>query len=251
MGASGNNSNIYHNTVYIAGSPATLALNSHALNLSATAVNTCNIKNNIFVNARSGGGKNYAARFANTTYTGITLDYNNYYATGGWVGQYSTTDVASPASGTVVTILSGQDANSIYSDPAFANAATPAVAIDFIPATSLAGTNLSASVTNDYAGVARTAQMGAFNKSSTVTTDINSLSLANVVYQQGSAIVVDMSALEGLQTISVYDVHGKNKLTVQANGGTKTAIENSFSKGIYIIKIQGIEKTFVSKLMLK
>jgi hypothetical protein len=174
-GASGNNSNIYHNTVYIAGSPATLALNSQALNIGAVAVNTCNIKNNIFTNVRtntgSASGIHYAARFANPTYTNITLDYNNYYSTGGWVGQYyiagtpaTASDVASPASGTAVTILSGQDSHSIYANPTFANAVTPAAAVDFItsPAVGLtANTNL---VSTDYDGTARpaTPRMGAF-----------------------------------------------------------------------------------------
>lgn len=89
--------NIYFNTVYIAGSPASASVNTMALNIAGTsASNVRNIRNNIFMNARSGnssGAKHYAAYF--TDITGVTVNYNDYYVsgTGGTIGYWPSADI--------------------------------------------------------------------------------------------------------------------------------------------------------------
>lgn len=112
-------SNIYFNTVYIGGSPNGNT-NTFALNIAgSSASNTRDIKNNIFINARSrtgGTGKHYAAYFGYSS--GLTVNYNNYYTpgTGGTLGYYPSADKTS------LPIVTGQDANSLALDPQFVNA---------------------------------------------------------------------------------------------------------------------------------
>lgn len=111
--------NLYFNTVYIGGSPNG-NVNTYALNISgSSASNVRDIRNNIFVNARSrtgGTGKHYAGYFGNSS--GLTVNYNDYYApgTGGTLGYYPSADK------TTLPIVTSQDANSKNIDPQFINA---------------------------------------------------------------------------------------------------------------------------------
>lgn len=111
--------NMYHNTVYINGNPTSGSLNSYAF-YSASNANTINYLNNIFVNARSNSGasgKNYAAYFAYSSVGSLTLNYNVYFTSGigGVLGFYASTDKVD------VPIVSGQDANSLKTNPGFLN----------------------------------------------------------------------------------------------------------------------------------
>lgn len=148
--------NIYFNTLYIGGSPNG-NLNTMAIYIAGT--NTSNqrdIRNNIFVNARSrtgGTGKHYAAYFGNAT--GLTVNYNAYYVsgTGGTLGYYPSADK------TAIPIVTGQDANSQNINPTFTD---PDVngnsAADFQPTNALldgAGVTITG-YTTDYSGYSRT-----------------------------------------------------------------------------------------------
>ena len=115
-GVAGNNNNIYFNTVYIGGSPASGTNSSYAL-YSAVTTNTRDFRNNIFVNGRStSGGTNlhYAMYIAATGGT-ITCDYNDYWVsgTGGTLGYFG-------ANKTTLPIVTGQDGASQAADPLFA-----------------------------------------------------------------------------------------------------------------------------------
>ena len=158
------NSAIYHNTVYVGGTGVATGGGNTTAFRSDVLTNIRSFQNNIFVNARSNastGGTHYAARIAGTTLpiVGLTSNYNIFRATGtGAVfGLYSSLPVADLAAWKVAT---GQDANSIDTDPCLAGptAATPDLHLTTCsgvgsPAES-AGT-LIASVTDDFEGQTR------------------------------------------------------------------------------------------------
>lgn len=158
------NSAIYHNTVYVGGTGVATSGGNTTAFRSDVLTNIRSFQNNIFVNARSNastGGTHYAARIAGTTLpiVGLTSNYNIFRATGtGAVfGLYSSLPVADLAAWKVAT---GQDANSIGTDPCLAGptAATPDLHLTTCsgvgsPAES-AGT-LIASVTDDFEGQTR------------------------------------------------------------------------------------------------
>ncbi|MBL7779084.1 MAG: T9SS type A sorting domain-containing protein [Chitinophagales bacterium] len=89
------NANVYFNTVYIGGSGVgTGTVNTFAFR--KTTSSTDNVRNNIFVNARSNsttGGKHYAAWLNNAS--GLTNNYNiyNYSGTGGTFVNFNGTDL--------------------------------------------------------------------------------------------------------------------------------------------------------------
>ncbi len=119
-GAASNNNSIYFNTVYISGIPTAGALNSYAL-YSNASTNIRDFRNNIFVNARSNNGatgKHYSAYFNYATDTDLTLNYNDYYAsgTGGVLGYYNSEDISD------LPLINGKDANSKNVNPQFASA---------------------------------------------------------------------------------------------------------------------------------
>ncbi|MEI6060779.1 MAG: T9SS type A sorting domain-containing protein, partial [Bacteroidota bacterium] len=117
-GAANNNNNLYFNTVYIWGSLASgIIYKSYAL-YSAVTTNTRNFRNNLLTNVRStSGGTNlhFAAYFNYTANTNLTVDYNDYYVTGtgGVLGFYNN------ANKTTLPIVTGKDASSISTNPAF------------------------------------------------------------------------------------------------------------------------------------
>ena len=163
-GAASNNNSLYHNSVYIGGTPTTGALNSFALN-SAASTNTRDFRNNIFVNARAySGAKNYAAYFGYAVSTGLTLSNNLYYApnAGGVLGYYNALDVTS------TPLIIGMDAGSVNANPLFVNptAATPDMSIQtYSSAVESKGAAIAA-VTTDYLGLvtrsATTPDLGAY-----------------------------------------------------------------------------------------
>ena len=113
------NHNVYFNSVKIGGSGVVSGVNNtYAFYYTNGA--TKNIKNNLFINARSNastGGKHYAARLNNLTT--LFMDYNLMLAsgTGGVLGYY-TADRANLADWTSAT---SQDANSVSKDVTFAS----------------------------------------------------------------------------------------------------------------------------------
>jgi len=120
---SNNSMSIYHNTVYFNGT-VTSTGNSGSFTFRdlSSAPDARNIRNNLFVNARSNSpsttsGKNYTIYLASTGY--LTLDYNNYWVSGvgGVLG-------SSGGDKTTLPIVAGQNAHSLNMDPLFMSAGT-------------------------------------------------------------------------------------------------------------------------------
>jgi hypothetical protein len=154
-GAASNTSNLYFNTVYLSGTLASGSTNfSYAL-FSTGISNTRNFRNNILVNARSttGGSNKHCALYLSVLTTPPTLNYNNYFVsgTGGVLGLSGT--VASPTADATLPFITGQDANSIVTNPTFSSAGGTTAA-DYTPTEP--GTAVTVlGITDDYAGNTR------------------------------------------------------------------------------------------------
>ncbi|MEI7492517.1 MAG: LamG-like jellyroll fold domain-containing protein [Bacteroidota bacterium] len=152
-GTSANNNNLYYNTVYLGGTLASGSTNTSCALYSAVTTNIRNFRNNILCNARSttgGASLHYAAWFNYASSSGLTLDYNDYYAsgTGGVLGYYNTADVTS------LPLISGQDASSKSVDPGFASAGGSS-ASNYLPSNSTLVAVMGTGISTDYAGTPR------------------------------------------------------------------------------------------------
>ena len=171
-GSSSQACNINFNTVYIGGSLSTGISNKSYCLYGASTGNTRNYSDNIFMNARStagGASLHYAAYFNYAVNTALTLNYNDYHAsgTGGVLGYYNSTDVNS------LPLIATMDANSLNVNPAFASAGGTTAA-NYIPSVyTLAGLTIS-TVPTDYASVNRagTPTMGAYEVKLNLNIDV-------------------------------------------------------------------------------
>ena len=144
--------NLYFNTVYIGGIPATGTNLSYAL-YSNTTETIRNFRNNILVNARSRTGstnQHYALYLNYSTSTNLTLDYNNYYVsgTGGVLGSYAGSNVSA------LPIVTGKDVSSLNLNPSFAEAGG-VDAIDYIPSNTSLVAATGTGILTDYDGTTR------------------------------------------------------------------------------------------------
>jgi len=142
---------LYFNTVYLGGTISSgTTQNSYALyNYSNLSVR--DYRNNILVNARSGGttGKHYAVRVAGTAY--LTCDYNDYYAPSGVLGLFVSTDKTTLSTWQAATL---GDTHSILSDPVFAMGGGSS-AMNYATSASLVSGVTGTGITNDYNGLIR------------------------------------------------------------------------------------------------
>jgi hypothetical protein len=150
--ATSNHNNLYFNTVYIGGVVTSGGNCSYAL-VSGASTTIRELKNNIFDNARSnngGIGNHYAIKLSGNT--NLTIDYNDYYAsgTGGVIGNFDGTDETTFAAWKAAT---GQDVHSLNINPGFANAGGT-LPYNYIPSAGLPGI-VSTGVTTDYYGTTR------------------------------------------------------------------------------------------------
>jgi hypothetical protein len=157
IGTTSTNS-IYFNTVYIGGTGVgTTANNTYGFNRSATS-GSLDIRNNIFINARSNattGGKHYTINLAASTTVFPTFDYNVYLysGTGGVFANNGTADVSAYAAGWIAG-----DTHSYAVDPFLVNPTGNATAVDLhLQIGSIAeGTGIDIpAVTDDYDGQIR------------------------------------------------------------------------------------------------
>jgi len=238
--AAGHNSGCYHNTVYITGAPTLGAVHSYAF-YSQSSANTRDLKNNIFVNARSNSGTatgiNYSIYILKAGFTG---DYNDYMATGagGKIGCFEYYD--RPNISTWKNAATPQDANSLNVDPLFVTAGGT-LAENYKTSSSVSLTGVAGTgVTLDYAGIGRSAtapRMGAYEISG--TTKINEVEKSGfAIIRNASGIIVP---LERESTIELYTVNGLLIEKTKAVG-TYSRILNS---GMYIISINGKATKFV------
>jgi len=220
--------NLYNNSVYLSGSPTSGALNSFAFYSNANN-SARNIRNNIFSNTRSNNGASgthYAAFFNYGTSTNLTLDYNNYFAsgTGAALGRYNSANVSS------LPLVSGLDAMSKNLNPLFANPGTELPAGHRSSQKGLIGILISG-ITTDFANNSRGYySMGAYDdlvysqwngSSSTAwTTAANWTSGAvppsPVEVQFSSTAARDLS-LGADRTLKHLDFNGSNKKLILGN----------------------------------
>jgi len=241
-GTSGTTSNIYFNTVYLNGSPESGSLNSYCL-YSDLYSSIRNFRNNIFVNARTNNGasgKHFAAYLAFDGNSSLTMDYNDYLASGsgGMLG-YHKSGTYNPAYD--ISNLSAwktstaQDAHSKNADPVFTVRAPGTTAADYLPtASSLLGVT-GTNITTDYdGGDARSATlpaMGAFEYPVTTCT-------APAIGSQSTA--TQTQCLNGTFTAITVTATGDG-LTYQwysngsasASGGTSLAAANGAQTNSY------------------
>ena len=151
-GASNNNNSLYFNTIYIGGNLASGSTNKSYAIWSNASTNVRNFRNNIFMNARSttsGTNLHYAAYFNYTASTNITLNYNDYFVsgTGGVMGWWNSSNKTS------LPIITGQDVNSLNTNPGFT---TPGGtnSLDYEISASLSGVS-GTGITTDFQGITR------------------------------------------------------------------------------------------------
>jgi hypothetical protein len=82
-------------------------------------------------------------------------------------------------------------------------------------------------------------------------TNVNNSGNKFNIYQSGSSIIVDLTGLNGQQTVSVFNMNGKSMFIRNVNGGETLSISNDMKPGAYLIKVQGSDKSIMTKLILK
>lgn len=222
---------IYHNTIYISGTPTTDAFTSACIFNNYNAAQTAkDYRNNILVNARSRSGatdEHYSFHISSNTATGLTTNGNNYFVTG--TGGYNLKIGTGAGSNGIVT-FTGQDAASMSIDPSFANAGGTN-ASDYIPLSkSLKGVS-STGVTTDYYGSPRFhPTIGAHEVLGTKALSIANNSTVEIL-QPG----VGQILLKGIEveTGKVYSLQGK----LVKSFTTNTFIIDNAQKGIYILSV--------------
>ncbi|MBY0486536.1 MAG: hypothetical protein K2P85_05025 [Flavobacteriaceae bacterium] len=158
--ASATNSNsLYFNSIYLAGTVSSTVTSPTAALWNANTTAVRNYRNNILMNIRTGGstGKHYAIRLAGTS--GLTIDYNDYYCTAGsFAGSFGGSDKTTLATWKTAT---GQDANSLNTNPLFTNAGTTNP-LNYYTAASLPAAT-GTGITTDFTNLVRSAtpKMGA------------------------------------------------------------------------------------------
>ncbi|MDD2797686.1 MAG: hypothetical protein PHV20_03745 [Bacteroidales bacterium] len=234
--------NLYHNTIYITGTPTTGTLNSFGINSLSTS-NTRNINNNIIFNNRVNGGatgKNYAINIATYVSGALVCNYNDLYvttATDNFVGKYTSGKVDLAA---WQGISISPDANSVSVDPLFLSAGGKTAANYLTSNTisaSLVGT--STSVATDFWNVTRSIpKMGAHEQSSIVTRIDNEVKNDTRIARNGSGIV---ATFDGVANVELYTLNGSLIDKVVANGIYSRALKN----GVYILKVNNKAVKFV------
>ena len=90
------------------------------------------------------------------------------------------------------------------------------------------------------------------NEVTPLLTSINSnLESAVKVYQAGSAIVVELNGLSGVQNVYLIDIMGKTVVSKKSFGGEKLEISNRLISGVYFVRILGATKTQVTSIIIK
>jgi hypothetical protein len=168
-------SSYYYNTVVLVGQATSGSYSSYSFYRSNTSNNSNSIiENNLFINQRTNNGctgKHYAIAIGCNT--NLTINYNDYYApnTGGVLGKFNTTDKTTLALWKTAT---GQDANSISTNPSFPNAGGTSPC-NYTPSAGLNGTAIG-SITTDYYDILRSSppSMGALEATYSIWTGTSS-----------------------------------------------------------------------------
>ncbi len=162
--------NCYFNTVIIEGSVSGATSSSFAFYNRTSTGTDRNVKNNLFINTRSGGtsGKHYAIRIG--TVSNLFIDYNNYYAPNGVIGWLTVDKNTLDAWKTTTS----QDVNSYNDDPQFVGSGENHEPFyPSIPQNGVTGTGIEV----DYTGQSR----------SETTPKIGALETNEIVWQGGTS----------------------------------------------------------------
>lgn len=152
--------NIYFNTVYLSGAPASGSTNTSAALYNISTAPVRNYRNNLLINTRStdaGSNLHYALYITANTGT-ITCDFNDYIAsgTGGVLGYFGVAKTTMP-------LVTNQDVYSVNLDPGFLSAGSTTASNYLASNTSLTGAS-STGVADDYSSNNRLYHaMGAFD----------------------------------------------------------------------------------------
>lgn len=230
--ATGEKYNLYNNSVYIGGS-VTGASNSEAYHWSIAS--TSDARNNIFVNARTGGtGKHYAYR-TNTTLANLTSDYNDIYNTGGTgnvFGNNGTADVANLADWKLASPTgTGKDANSISQDPLFIS--TTDLHLSAVGLPLLGGGTTLPGVTVDYDNDPRPASNPDIGADEVVQAEggvIPAGTFYNVSFNIGNTLAGNLTVNNRLYLFTVMDP-GSSSITLGCNAVAVNASSLSYING--------------------
>lgn len=224
-GTTGNNNNLYYNSVYISGTLSSGTKRTYAL-YSAVNTNTRIFRNNLLNNARSTtGGTNlhFAIYYAATG--GFTANYNDYIAsgTGGVLCFYNVTYATTISS---LRVATGQDGFSINTNPQFLNeSGSYAYITDFKTNLNLVGTPVSG-VTTD---------INQKTRSSTVPTIGAWEYFVNIYVYSGTTLVANFMTLQATFNAINNATNGcSGNLTVKINTSTTetaTATLNASGSG--------------------
>ena len=230
------NSLIYFNTVYIGGDNAAGTGYSAAF-IRYNSTSTSNCRDNIFMNARTGGSGNHYSVYLTGTIGNLTLNYNDYYATGTYWGYCNGVNYNDMAAWRTATT---EDANSINTNPLFFNAGGPS-AEDYYPSATLTGVTISGYGT-DYFGTTRLSppEMGALEKlvpiywTGTTNTNWNTASNwspAAVPTQTSWVIIPDVTNDPVINDADMkcYNIVIKNGATLTINPGKSLTAFGNFS----------------------
>ena len=174
-GAAGNNNSLYFNTVYIGGTTVSGSTNKSYAMFSNASTNVRNFRNNIFNNSRStsgGTGLHYAAYLNYTVATNLTIDYNDYYAsgTGGMLAYFNGTNITGLAA---LQANVGQNLGSNAVDPGF-TVPGGSISTNYLPTFAHLAGITGTGITTDYSTATRagTPTMGAFEISLTFNVEV-------------------------------------------------------------------------------
>jgi hypothetical protein len=191
----GSSSSTYFNSIYISGSPTDGGLPSYAFYSAGNVPQT--YKNNVFYNARSNNGttgNHYSFYYANTPVS--TSDYNDFYAPGtdGYIGFYNGNYCSTLAAWRTAT---GGEANSLNTNPLFANAGGTTAA-SYIPSALTLLATTGTGIDTDYAGTIRSAtvpSMGAYEYSlASLATTTSATAITATTATSGGNITSDCGA---------------------------------------------------------
>ncbi len=153
-----NSNSIYFNSVYIGGNVVSGTTSSTAALKNFANNSVRNYRNNILVNARTGGTTGFHFAIIVAGMANVTIDYNDYFVAGAKLGRIGSLDKADLSAWKLGT---GQDVNSLSLDPGF-TVAGGTTALNYYASAVLPGVTGTGTET-DYAGLTRgsTPKMGA------------------------------------------------------------------------------------------
>lgn len=233
------NCNMYHNTVYITGSPTSGSRNSHAF-YSASGVNTLNYINNIFANYRTNSGaatgKNYAAYFSYSSASMLTLNYNLYFAngTGGILGYFAFTDKAT------LPLVTSQDANSLNQAPGFLNIGGHN-SFDYKPVITKSVGMDGTGIADDFGGTLRTSvpTIGAWEFAG------GNMWKGSVDENWGNLLNWTLSTVPAMGDNILFDPYPANHLVMDAN---RTVNDITNSQSTYRLVLNGKRLTMLGAI---